>query len=90
MWHVQYAAFAVLLLPLVRCAPWNCKVEIGKNTWDLTHLNVEKVATRTRPSPPSVFEDEVRFNICDLLKERGGYDSIDQVRFRIRGRRLHC
>jgi len=31
-------------------------------------------------TPPSSFEDQVLFNICGELKERGGIDKDDQVR----------
>ncbi|KAG8906920.1 hypothetical protein FRB99_005694 [Tulasnella sp. 403] len=58
--------------------PWNCKIDIGSAHWDLNPLNGEKTATRIRTTPPSEFHDEVRFNVCDELKPREGYDSLDQ------------
>ncbi|KAG9012528.1 hypothetical protein FRB94_005845 [Tulasnella sp. JGI-2019a] len=68
------------LCHLITTQPWNCKAEIGAYSWDLTALNKEKTISRTRSSPPSTFEDEVRFNLCDVIKKREGYDSLDQVR----------
>ncbi|KAG8965853.1 hypothetical protein FRC03_012881 [Tulasnella sp. 419] len=59
-------------------APWNCKAEIGKEHWDFTGLNGEKTATRTRSSPPTTYEEEVRFNLCDVLGPREGRDKGDQ------------
>ncbi|KAG9036585.1 hypothetical protein FRB95_008419 [Tulasnella sp. JGI-2019a] len=66
------------LCHLITTQPWNCKAEIGAYSWDLTALNKEKTISRTRSSPPSTFEDEVRFNLCDVIKKREGYDSLDQ------------
>ncbi|KAG8988260.1 hypothetical protein FRB90_002861 [Tulasnella sp. 427] len=59
-------------------AAWDCKVSVQSASWDLTSLGVEKIVTRTRSSPPSEFVDEVRWNICNELKEREGYDAADQ------------
>ncbi|KAG8888213.1 hypothetical protein FRB98_008153 [Tulasnella sp. 332] len=36
------------------------------------------IISRTRSSPPSTFDDELRFNLCDVLKKKEGYDSLDQ------------
>lgn len=60
-------------------AGWDCKVAVGSASWDLTSLGSEKIVNRTRSSPPSEYVEEVRWNTCNELKEREGYDKADQV-----------
>lgn len=60
-------------------APWDCKVTVQSASWDLTSLGIERIVTRSRSSPPSEFVEEVRWNTCNELKEREGYDNADQV-----------
>ncbi|KIO31261.1 hypothetical protein M407DRAFT_135474 [Tulasnella calospora MUT 4182] len=59
-------------------ASWDCKVAVPSASWDLTSLSNEKIVTHTRSSPPSEYVEEVRWNTCNELKEREGYDNADQ------------
>ena len=76
--------FANILLVLGVAAqdgtdPFNCHVRTNDLTYDLTPLQGEHTASRTRETPPSNWVDSVRFNLCADLKPQDGVGAGDQV-----------
>ena len=59
--------------------PFDCKVSIDDNKWDLTSLAGEVIVSRELNSPPSKFRDTVTFNLCEDLKRQDGVAEKDQV-----------
>lgn len=49
-------------------------------TYDLKSLASERTINRTRETPPTTTEDELRFNICQDLTLKDGVPESDQVK----------
>ena len=60
--------------------PFDCRVRVNDLTYDLTPLQGEHSASRTRETPPSSWVDSVRFDLCADLKLQDGIAASDQVR----------
>ena len=60
--------------------PFNCHFTTNGQSYDLTKLAGEHVATRTRDTPPSIMVDSLRFDLCADLKKVEGVAEADQVR----------
>ena len=58
---------------------FDCRFSVGELKYDLSELKGMKVLTRTRDSPPSTYEDELRFDLCADLTEVENRASEDQV-----------
>jgi len=52
-------------------APFDCHLNVGLLTYDLTTLG-EITVSRTRNTPPSMMVDSLRFNLCEDLKVEDG------------------
>ncbi|KAH8107249.1 autophagy-related protein 27 [Cristinia sonorae] len=57
---------------------FDCHVVIGDLKYDLTSLNKEYSVSRTRDTPPTKWQDTVRFNLCSELKAQDGVAAEDQ------------
>ncbi|KAE9411462.1 hypothetical protein BT96DRAFT_961350 [Gymnopus androsaceus JB14] len=69
--HLSPAFLFFLLscyVPTIAAEDFNCLIEIGKTKFNLTSLNAEQTASRTRITPPTTMLDTVLFNLCDSLK----------------------
>jgi hypothetical protein len=78
-------AFSNLLVALGVMAqdgdnPFNCRVRTNDLTYDLTHLQGDHTASRTRDTPPSSWVDSIRFDLCADLKLQDDIAAGDQVR----------
>ncbi|KAF9049769.1 autophagy-related protein 27 [Panaeolus papilionaceus] len=58
--------------------PFDCHLIIGRNTFDLTQLAGEHVVNRTRETPPTIFVDSVKINLCADLKQVDSAPKEDQ------------
>lgn len=58
---------------------FDCHFSVGGLKYDLSELKGTKVLSRTRESPPSTYEDELRFDLCADLAEVENRASEDQV-----------
>lgn len=58
---------------------FDCHFSLGELKYDLSGLGGTKVLNRTRDSPPSTYEDELRFDLCSDLTEVENRASEDQV-----------
>lgn len=58
--------------------PFDCHVTVGALTFDLTSLDREYSASRTRTTPPTTMVDSLSFNICNDLKPQSGVAEQDQ------------
>lgn len=58
--------------------PFDCRPSIGGVQYDLTSLGGVQTARRERPSPPTTYIDEVRFNLCGELPPAGHREDEDQ------------
>jgi len=56
----------------------DCHFSAGDFNYDLSELGGPKVLNRTRESPPSTYEDELRFDVCADLTEVENRASDDQ------------
>jgi len=58
---------------------FDCHFSLGELKYDLSGLGGTKVLNRTRDSPPSTYEDELRFDLCSDLTKVEYRTSEDQV-----------
>ncbi|KAF9241603.1 autophagy-related protein 27 [Melanogaster broomeanus] len=60
-------SFLLLLSSALHAAAQDCHFTVGELNYDLSSLGGVKTASRTRASPPSTFDDELRFDLCGEL-----------------------
>ncbi|KAH7888677.1 type II membrane protein [Phlebopus sp. FC_14] len=80
--HVHLLSLLLVLSVVMRTAAqdseaFNCHLTVGELNYDLTSLGGLKILTRTRESPPSTYEDELRFDLCgelQLIEDRTAED----------------
>lgn len=83
--HAQHLLSVALILSAALhvfaedSAPFDCHFSVGERKYDLSALGGTKILSRTRESPPSTYEDELRFNLCADLTEVENRPSQDQV-----------
>ncbi|KIK67390.1 hypothetical protein GYMLUDRAFT_156754 [Collybiopsis luxurians FD-317 M1] len=80
--HRAHTAFLLLLLsycmPLAAADDFKCQFTLGQQNFDLSSLNTEQKATRTRETPPTTMIDTLHFNICEDLKPQEDFPPTDQ------------
>lgn len=79
------ALFSVLffdsfLLYAHASADFDCHINVGDVSFDLTSLAGERVINHTRSTPPTTMIDSLRFDLCADLKLLEGLAEHDQVR----------
>lgn len=60
--------------------PFDCHLQIGALTYDLTLLPGEQSVKREWPTPPTSEVDRVDLSLCSDLKHQEGVPDPDQVR----------
>lgn len=81
--HRAFPFFILTLASILANAdettPFDCHVTVGALTFDLTSLDREYSASRTRTTPPTTMFDSLTFNLCNDLKPQSGVAEQDQV-----------
>lgn len=82
LFSVLFLLSAALHVAAQDSPSFDCHFSVGELKYDLSELGGTKVLTRTRDSPPTTYEDELRFDLCADLTEVENRAADDQVCFK--------